>query len=257
MRSGGETGYLQHGDNYWPHDNWEESLMQVTLYDWCGNEWVYLRAEGLQELTAEEQTNDLFRRLEAALARFDLALASTVRSRLWARDRASRDKGSAIRATTLNGKARSASSSFIAPDWFDSNASIGVELWALRPSPGAIKALVEYDPPIVPLRYLVWESIIALSGVTAVLPTLQDQVRDILQRIGETLEIAGVSWRDTSRISCILHRSQSPLELRSLFKEAEIDQELGYDLQFADGYSTEGKLIEIEVTAQSRLERQR
>jgi enamine deaminase RidA (YjgF/YER057c/UK114 family) len=231
--------------------------MQVTLYHWRGREWFFIRAEGAPHRAIEDQTNDLFRRLDATLVQFELSLASTVRTRLWARERDSRDRGSAVRAATLTGAARSASSSFIASAWFESDASVGVELWALRPAPGATKAVVEYEPPIVPLRYLAWDSVIALSGVTAVLPTLQDQVRDILARIGETLEVAGVTWRDVIRTSCILHQSQSPGVLRSLLNEAGIDEEVGYDLQFADGYSTEGKLIEIEVTAQSQREHQR
>jgi enamine deaminase RidA (YjgF/YER057c/UK114 family) len=226
--------------------------MQVALYDRLGTQWIYVRAEGVQQRDIEDQTTELFQRINSTLQRFDLSLPNTVRTRLWARDRTSRDRGSAIRATTLIGDARSASSSFIASDWLDSDASVGVELWALRPTNRASKTLVEYEPAIVPLRYVAWESVIALSGVTAVLPTLQDQMHDILQRIGETLAHAGAGWRDVTRLSAVLHRSQSLQELRSLLGTPDIGQGAEIEFQFADGYSTEGKLVEIEVTAKSQ-----
>jgi enamine deaminase RidA (YjgF/YER057c/UK114 family) len=225
-------------------------LMQVVLYDWHGREWAFLRAEGLQELAVEEQTRDIFRRLEAELNRLDLSLANTVRTRLWASDRASRDRGSAVRAATLIGQARSASSSFIAPDWFESDAAVGVELWAMRQTSSAAKTSVEYEPPIVPVRYVACDSVVELSGVTAVLPTLENQTRDILQRIGETLALAGATWQDAVQISCVLHRSQSLRELRSLLSESAVGHAAAFGFLFADGYSSEGKLVEIEVTAQ-------
>ncbi len=179
-----------------------------------------------------------------------MSLDNTVRSRLWGRDRESRDLGSNERVKALSGKARSASSSYIAPIHFDSNAKVAVDLLAMRPSSrDAQKHLVEYDPVIVPLRYLVYDSVVILSGVTTVLPTLGEQLDNILPRIGGSLKDAGSAWARVAKISFYLHRSQKIETLRELFRKqvtAEIPQT---EYEFVDGYSSEGKLCEIEVTA--------
>ncbi|MEA2641709.1 MAG: hypothetical protein QOF51_3103 [Chloroflexota bacterium] len=223
--------------------------MQTCISSRLGHELVVLRAEGRADLEAAAQTDELIRRMDAELRGLGLSLADTVRTRLWARDRASRDQGSRARVGALSGSARSASSSFIAPDVFDSDALIAIELWAMRPSrPGQVKTLVEYDPPIVPLRYLVYDSAVFLSGVTSVLPGLPGQVEEILAGISGTLAHARVGWEHVSGISCILHRGESLDSLRSLLA-ARAAAAVPTEFSFADGYSTEGKLIEIEVTA--------
>jgi enamine deaminase RidA (YjgF/YER057c/UK114 family) len=177
-------------------------------------------------------------------------LDDTVRSRLWGRDRQSRNLGSNERVRILSGKARSASSSYIAPDHFDSDASVALDLLAMRPSRAATeKILKEYDPPIVPLRYLVYDSVVVLSGVTAVLPRLEEQMADILPRIASSLADAGSSWHRAVKVSFYLRRSQQVENLRALFRKtvaADIPQ---MEYSFVDGYSAEGKLIEVETTA--------
>jgi len=224
--------------------------MQSTVYDWLGHEWVALRAEGLPALGVEEQTRELFRRMEAELGRSGLSLGDTMRTRLWARDREARDRSSRVRADTLVGVARSASSSFIAPDYFDSGAAAAVELWAMRPAEsGSRKLLVEYEPPIVPLRYLVCESVVVLSGVTAVLAGLAEQVEEILAAIHGSLAQAGAGWQHAVRLASHLDRSQSLAELRSLLKPVTEQTAAEVEFGFVDGYSTPGKLVEIEATA--------
>ncbi|MEK6602071.1 MAG: RidA family protein, partial [Candidatus Binatota bacterium] len=179
-----------------------------------------------------------------------LSLENTVRTRLWGRDRQSRNLGSDQRIRVLSGKARSASSSYIAPGHFDSEARVGLDLLAMRPSrPGLEKTLKEYDPPIVPLRYLIYDSVVFLSGVTAVLPTLVHQMADIIYRITDSLRDAGSSWDKAVKVAFFLHRSQKPEALKEFFRNhvrSEIPQ---MEYGFVDGYSAEGKLIEIEVTA--------
>ena len=139
--------------------------------------------------------------MEAELGRSRLSLGSTMRTRLRARDRDARDQGSRARADTLIGAARSASSSFIAPDYFDSGAAVAVELWAMRlAEPGSRKLLVEYEPPIVPLRYLVRESVVVLSGVTAVLAGLDEQTVEILAAIHGSLAQAGAGWQHAASL---------------------------------------------------------
>jgi enamine deaminase RidA (YjgF/YER057c/UK114 family) len=121
---------------------------------------------------------------------------------------------------------------------------------ALRPSRAeARKRIVEYDPPIVPIRFLVYDSLVVLSGVTAVLPTLEEQLANILPRIQGSLRDAGSSWDKVARISFYLHRSQEVKKLNAIFEthvKATIPQR---EYSFVDGYSSVGKLCEIEVTA--------
>ena len=89
-----------------------------------------------------------------------------------------------------------------------------------------------------------------LSGVTCEHGSLDEQLQDILPRIGQSLADAGSSWRNAMRVSYFLHRDQKLEELKRL-----LAQQLGGDLPataeyaFVDGYSSPGKLIEIEVTA--------
>jgi len=228
--------------------------MRKKIFLWLGREFITLSCEGKEGMTATDQSREIFRRLGEELQGMGLSLENTVRTRLWGKDRESRNLGSNERVRILSGKARSASSSYIAPVHFDSNAHVALDLLAMRPlRPGLEKTLVEYDPPITPLRYLVYDSLAFLSGVTAVLPTLDDQMADILSRISTSLTSAGSSWGKVVRVSFFLHRSQALQALKDLFKKtvkAEIPQ---MEYAFVDGYSAEGKLIEIEVTAQKSL----
>lgn len=224
--------------------------MRKTIFRWLGREFVALSSEAKPGATATEEAREIFGRFENELRGMGLGLEHTVRTRLWGRDRQSRDLGSEERVKKLSGKARSVSSSYIAPVHFDSGASVALDLLTMRPSRGNLeKRLKEYDPPIVPLRYLVYDSILFLSGVTVVLPTLEEQVPTILQRIQDSLKDAGSSWEKAVKISFFLHRSQNPDSLKKLFQQTvrvEIPQS---EYAFVDGYSAEGKLVEIEVTA--------
>ena len=179
-----------------------------------------------------------------------LSLDNTVRSRLWGRDRDSRDLGSTERVKALSGKARSASSSYICPGHFDSQAKVAVDLIAMRPArPDMQKRVVEYDPPIVPIRFLVYDSMVVLSGVTTVLPTLAEQFDNIFPRIAASLSDAGSSWDKVARVSFYLHRSQTIEHLRELFARHVTANVPQREICFVDGYSSEGKFCEVEVTA--------
>src|SRR5919106_2619882 len=140
--------------------------MRKRIFTWLGKEFVELSGEAKPAANATTEAQELFARFDDELKSHGLSLDNTVRSRLWGRDRQSRDLGSVERVKILSGKARSASSSYIAPAHFDSAARVALDLIAMRPSRGGMqKRLVEYDPPIVPLRYLVYDSIAFLSGV--------------------------------------------------------------------------------------------
>lgn len=225
--------------------------MRKKILTWLGREFIELSGEAKPAADATIEAREIFQRFDQELQTHGLSLEHTVRSRLWGRDRQSRDLGSTERVKALSGKARSASSSYIAPGHFDSAARVAVDLIALRPStPNTQKRIVEYDPPIVPIRFLVYDSAVVLSGVTTVLPTLAEQFDNIFPRIAASLADAGSSWDKVARVSFYMHRSQTLENLKTLFRRhvtAKIPQ---MEYCFVDGYSSEGKFCEVEVTAQ-------
>ena len=227
--------------------------MRKRIFSWLDRDFVELSAEAKPGTSAAIEAQELFNRFDQELKAQGMSLDNTVRSRLWGRDRESRDLGSDERVKILSGKARSSSSSYIAPAHFDSDAKIAVDLLAMKPSRQEMqKHIVEYDPPIVPIRFLVYDSVVVLSGVTTVLPTLEEQLDNILPRITGSLKDGGSSWERVARISFYLHRSQTIQNLNELFEkrvQAPIAQR---EYCFVDGYSSAGKLCEIEVTATAR-----
>ena len=224
--------------------------MRKRIFSWLGHEFIEISAEAAPGADAAGEARELFRRFDHELRADGLSLADTVRSRLWGRDRASRDGGSNERVKALSGKARSASSSYIAPDHFDSPAKVAIDLIAMRPSQAEqAKQIVEYDPPIVPIRFLVYDSVVVLSGVTTVLPTLAEQFDNILPRISGSLADAGSSWAKVAQVSFYFHRSQELANLKKLFSERVSAQIPRLEYIVVDGYSAEGKFCEVEVTA--------
>jgi enamine deaminase RidA (YjgF/YER057c/UK114 family) len=223
--------------------------MRTIIFPWLGHEFVALSGEAIPAKTAVEETQQLFRRFGEELSGLGLSLDHTVRTRLWGRDRESRDLGSSERVKILSGEARSASSSYISPVHFDSAAKVALDLLAMRPSlADSRKFVTEYDPPIVPIRFLVYESVVVLSGVTTVLPTLSEQLDNILPRIAGSLKDAGSSWDRVAKVSFFLHRSQKVVTLRELFQRHVIARIGEMEYCHVDGYSSDGKLCEIEVT---------
>lgn len=224
--------------------------MRKKIFSWLGREFIEISGEAKPAANATIEGQELFNRFNQELKSHGLSLDHTVRSRLWGRDPESRDLGSNERVKILSGKARSASSSYIAPGHFDSAAKVAIDLLAMRPTePNSAKRIVEYDPPIVPIRFLVYDSIVVLSGVTTVLPTLEEQLNNIIPRITGSLADAGSSWDKVARVSFYLHRSQTVDNLKALFARhvtAKIPQ---MEYGFVDGYSSEGKFCEVEVTA--------
>jgi enamine deaminase RidA (YjgF/YER057c/UK114 family) len=224
--------------------------MRKRIFTWLGHEFIELSAEAPSGADAASEARELFERFNHELHADGLSLDNTVRSRLWGRDRASRDGGSNQRVKALSGKARSASSSYIAPGHFDSSARVAVDLLAMRPlRADQTKQIVEYDPPIVPIRFLVYESVVVLSGVTTVLPTLAEQFDNILPRITGSLSDAGSSWDKVAQVSFYYHRSQELAHLKKLFSERIAAQIQRMEYVVVDGYSSEGKFCEVEVTA--------
>jgi enamine deaminase RidA (YjgF/YER057c/UK114 family) len=224
--------------------------MRKKFFTWLGRDFIELSGEAEPAASGTSEARQLFQRFDQELKAHELSLDNTVRTRLWGRDRESRNLGSDERVKVLSGKARSASSSYIAPDHFDSDAKVAVDLLAMKPSrPGMEKRIVEYDPPIVPIRFLVYDSVVILSGVTTVLPTLEEQFDNILPRITGSLKDGESSWERVARISFYLHRSQTIDNLNRLFNDRIKAPAAQREYCFVDGYSSVGKLCEIEVTA--------
>jgi enamine deaminase RidA (YjgF/YER057c/UK114 family) len=230
--------------------------MRTTLYPAFHHEFIAVSGESRPGLPPNEATRDLFTRVDTALQAHGLSLEDTVRTRLWGRSRAARDGGSGERVKILAGKARSASSSYISPSHFDSEGPVAVDLWAMRGA--AQKTVKEYDPPIVPPRYITTGGLVFLSGVTWETGTLDEQLDVILPRIDASLWDAGASWTNVVKLSCFLHRSQSVQDLRTGIlrvlgpeygKMCNGEGPVEVEYSFVDGYSTPGKLIEIETTA--------
>ncbi len=214
-----------------------------------GQEFVELSCEGDGRGTAAEETQAIFRRMSAELGAFGLTLDHVLRTRLWGRDRASRDAGSVVRVDILSGGARSASSSYIAPDRFERpDSRVIVDLLALK-SASAVKQVHENDPPRTPIRYLTVGPLVVLSGMTCQLANLDEQLADIMPRVGAALNEAGCDWSKIVHMSGYLHRSQTPEALKAGIARFANPMPRELEIAFVDGYSQERKLIEIETTA--------
>ncbi len=227
--------------------------MYISHLDWLGFEFVEIRCEAAPGGSATEQAEDVFAQCRRGLADCGLTFENNVRSRIWARDRESREAVSATRFATLAGDARGASSGYISPGRFHGNALIGFDLIAVRPRAGIEKIITDFEPSrsTPPICYVTLGSLLVVSGMTVVLPTLAEQVAtDILPRITGYLEAADSDWQRVASVSCYLHRSQSPDEMRALFRETVPAWPPRFEIVLVDGYSLDGKLVEIEVTAE-------
>lgn len=222
--------------------------MRMKSFEWLGRECVAVSCEGAAGVAGDAGVDGILDRIAEGIGRLGLSLDDTVRTRLWARDRESRNLGSRARSRRMSGRARSASSSYIASAHLDSDASVALDFLAMRSDGG--KKLVEYDPPIVPLRYLDLEGRVFLSGVTSTTGDLPQQVREISSLIGGSLEHAGTSWGQVAKVSFFLHHEEDPAVLKQAFRAASKVPAACTECSFVEGYSAVGKLIEIEVTAQ-------
>ncbi len=228
--------------------------MHESVLNWLGHEFIVLSGEAPAAGDAGTQTRALFGHFSEALSRHGLSLADTVRSRLFSRDRATRDLGSSVRVEVLSGPARCATSSYIAPARLASGADIAMDLIALRPRPGLEKKIRENDPPRTPCRYLTCGPLMILSGQTCTDPGLETQVAgDILPRIKGYLAEANSSWDQVAEANCYLHESQTPDAMRALFERVAGRLPPRFACHRVAGYSAPGKLVEVEVTALRRV----
>ena len=225
--------------------------MREKIFPWLEHEFIMLSCEGDPAGSVTAETAQIFSRFDERLHARGLSLDNTARTRLWARDMDCWESGVKERARILWGNARSVSSSHIRPDRFASPARIAVDLLAMRAHSGQPKGSVEYDPAGIVLRYLDWENVVFLSGVTVVLPSFDAQLATIVGRIGDTLAHANLDWSRVARASFFQHRGQDFAELRRRFAEL-----VPVRIPLADYTSVDtrqGKLVEIEITAERRL----
>jgi enamine deaminase RidA (YjgF/YER057c/UK114 family) len=224
--------------------------MRLTIYPWSGREFVRLWGEGEAGRDAPEATRAILARFAAALAPHGLSLDHTVRTRLFARDKLSRDNGSLARREVFSGRARSSSSGLIAPAVLDAGGAVALEVILLRPNrAGAEKTLVEYDPPRTPLRYLTYDDLLFTSGETQPGANLGEQVAATLAVHGESLRMAGLSWDKVTLVSCFLQQRESVDALRQALRDAAPLAGVPLECELVEGFAGEGRLVEIEVTA--------
>jgi enamine deaminase RidA (YjgF/YER057c/UK114 family) len=226
--------------------------VRERMFNWQGQRFVYLWLEGESGRSTEAQSQGLFERAGAQLRAHGLALdRNVVRSRVYGRTRVARDIVSAARGQAFTGQARAATSSFISPAHFETAADVALDLYAMAaPSEGVPRKVTEMEPLQPFIRHLVWGPLVFHAGMTNEhVPTLQEQCAEILPRAGARLRENGCDWKNVVRISFFLHRSQDP---QALLADAAALVPVPLDnaeIEFVEGYSRPGKLVEIEVTA--------
>jgi enamine deaminase RidA (YjgF/YER057c/UK114 family) len=226
--------------------------MRKRVFNWQGQGLVYLALEGTAGEPIDQQSKALFARAGHELHSFSLSLdKNVVRTRVFGRTREARNAVSDVRAKTFSGSARAASSSFIAPAHFSSDADVALDLFAMSP-PGekAARKVVEHQPQQTFIRYLTWGPMVFLAGMTCeVHPTLKQQYEDILARAGKLLQEAGCEWRNVVGISFFLHKDHDPNALLTgVAKTVPVALD-NAEVEFVEGFSRPDKLVEIEITA--------
>ena len=226
--------------------------MRKRVFNWQGQGFVYLGLEGKAGEALELQSQALFARAGQELRSLGLSLdRHVVRTRVFGRTREARNAVSEMRAKTFNGPARAATSSFIAPAHFESGADVALDLFAMSPpGGGAVRKVVEHEPQQTFIRYLTWGPMVFLAGMTCEEhPTLKQQYEDILPRARKLLQEAGCDWRNVVGISFFLQKDHDPdALLTGVAKTAPVALD-NAEVEFVEGFSRPGKLVEIEITA--------
>jgi len=226
--------------------------VRKRLFAWQGQGFVYLGLEGKAGEPLDQQSKGLFARAATELAACGLTLDNNiVRTRVFGRTREARNAVSDVRAGTFTGNARAATSSFIAPAHFESRADVALDLIAMSPpGDGAARQVVEHQPQQTFIRYLTWGPMVFLAGMTCEQhPTLKQQYEDILPRAGKLLAEAGCDWRQVVGVSFFLHRDHDPDALLTGVAETVPVALDNAEVEFVEGFSRPGKLVEIEITA--------
>ncbi len=213
-------------------------------------EFIALSGEGQPGKKVGEETQDLFRRADKELKELSLSLENTVRIRIWGKDGEARNQATAERSRILTERTKASSSSYICPGYFDSSANVALNLIAMRPAtPNLDRRPVDFDPPRNYLRYLIYDSFLFLSGFTSAGSNLDNQLVQILSEIEVSLADGGASWDNVIAASFYLHRSQKVKLLKDLLEKERKAGLAQMELCFVDGFASEERLLEVEVTA--------
>src|SRR5262249_7176512 len=150
------------------HPDWRRQHMRKRVFNWQGQGFVYLGLEGKAGEPLDQQSKALFARAASELRPLGLSLdQNVVRTRVFGRTREARNAVSETRARTFSGIARAATSSFIAPAHFESDADVALDLYAMSPpGGGAARKVVEHQPQQTFIRYLTWGPMVFLAGMT-------------------------------------------------------------------------------------------
>jgi hypothetical protein len=217
-------------------------------FKWLDRDFVALSCEASSQMHVTAAMDELVDRMDQQLRKLDLSLGDTVRTRMLASDAATWDAANGARFRLLAGSARSASASYFSPSYFECESRAAMELLAMRSATAPEKIVREYEPARVPVRYVIRDSVVFLSGVTGdASKPLVGQVDDILGSVTASLADAHTSWANTRSITCFLHPDESRRTLGGLL--SGLVPETLVEVQFAEGFAAPGKLIEIEVTA--------
>jgi enamine deaminase RidA (YjgF/YER057c/UK114 family) len=213
-------------------------------------EFIELACEGTPAGTVEEETRNIFRRVDKELGEFGLSLENTVRTRLWARDKETRNRATDERSKILTGNARAASSSYIYPARLDSGARLALDVVALKPAgPDRERKPIEYEPPKKYLRYLIDDSFVFLSGFVSPGPSLENQLAEIFVEIDGSLADAGASWDRVTSAAYCLHRSQKLEQLKGILRTKKRMTIPRVELYVVDDFAPDATWVEVEVTA--------
>jgi enamine deaminase RidA (YjgF/YER057c/UK114 family) len=224
--------------------------MQGRLFNWMGREFVEIAGEGKAGVAPDVATQALFSRFESELQSHGLSLDNTARIRVWGRDKAARSLATAARSKILTGKRKAASSSFISREWFDSEATAGLELLAMRPlNRAAARNPVDFEPPRNYLCCLDYDGLLFCSGFTSEAPPLEKQVVEVLAAIDNALVRARTDWSRVVKLSGLVQRGHDLEIVRRVLQRAGHTNIPEIEFTFVDGFAGEKYSLEIEATA--------
>lgn len=224
--------------------------MKTKFFSWLDRDFVEISAEGRAGVPADVATTELLERFENELKTSGLSLDNTTRIRVWGRDKDARTLATAVRSKILGGNRKAASSSFISSEWFDSDATAGLELLAMRPvNLDAERRPVDFEPARNYLCYLGYESLLFFSGFTSDATTLEEQVPEIIRTLARAYAVSGASWGEVVKLSIFLQRNQKVELLRNLLAHGPKLNVPEVEISLVDGFAGEKYLLEIEATA--------
>jgi enamine deaminase RidA (YjgF/YER057c/UK114 family) len=224
--------------------------MRKKIFTWLGRQFVQLSAEGRVGASEAEAVAELFQCFAGELHSHGLTLDNAARVRVWGRDRNARTLATSARSKILAGSKRAASSSFFSQQWFDSGATAGLELLAMRPLDAtAARKLVDFAPARNYLYYLDYDGVIFFSGFTSEADTLQEQVAEVLKIYDQAIAHAATDWSKVMKLSVLLQRGHDISVVERALARANLQHVQEIEFSFVDGFAGEKYLIEIEATA--------